>query len=376
MAGQGNRTRRPLNETNNDVGNFFSWLMNSSKTGVGTPQARDLGSPRYQGPGGNPNGSGQDQAKQTPGIGPFQGTGTPDVPRPAQPTGTPPMGGGNGRNEQTVNALGVPQTGTNMSRSFNDLLGGVGGGQFSSNQLPTTGDNPFEGKAPETQAFNTGAESYTGNSLTDFGGDGSAAFAQSRERTGNDTFNPSAARVEGGSDRAKAGSLDAALADKDGINSYMSKFSDGDRQRAANRAFLDTEGSMAGLRAKEAANGVVYAGGQHFVAGENADSAAVAIDRSDARNISNAKAKAQDFLTKKTADTVASTSQSPTLLEEGAANGAFQQDKPMFSGDTPAIGGAVEFDNNNSQTLPTFGAPKGFKSQSTYKDPSFPNPIR
>ena len=74
------------------------------------------------------------------------------------------------------------------------------------------------------------------------------------------------------------------------------------------------------------------------------------------------KAKAQDFLAKKTADTVASTSQSPTLLEEGAANGAFQQDKPMFSGDTPAIGGAVEFDNNNSQTLPTFGAPKGYQA--------------
>ena len=44
MAGQGNRNRRPLNETNNDIGNFFTNLMNSSKTGVGTSQARDLGS--------------------------------------------------------------------------------------------------------------------------------------------------------------------------------------------------------------------------------------------------------------------------------------------------------------------------------------------
>jgi hypothetical protein len=44
MAGQGNRDRRPLNETNNDVGNFFDWFMNSTQTGVGTPQARNFGS--------------------------------------------------------------------------------------------------------------------------------------------------------------------------------------------------------------------------------------------------------------------------------------------------------------------------------------------
>ena len=72
---------------------------------------------------------------------------------------------------------------------------------------------------------------------------------------------------------------------------------------------------------------------------------------------------------------MAAVKQSPTLLEDGAKDGAFQQDKPMFSGSTPAIGGAVELDNNNDQTLPTFGAPKGYKSQSTYKDPSFPNPF-
>jgi hypothetical protein len=34
----------------------------------------------------------------------------------------------------------------------------------------------------------------------------------------------------------------------------------------------------------------------------------------------------------------------------------------MFSGSTPAIGGAVEFDNNNDKTLPTFGNNGGYKS--------------
>ena len=358
MAGQGNRNRRPLNETNNDVGNFFTWLMNSSKTGVGTPQARDLGSSRYQGPVGNPDGSGQDPAPQKPGIGPFQGHGTIDVPRPSQPTGEPDMSSDTSR----TNANGVTQTGKQMSssaafvpeyanRNFNDLLRTVNKGQFSSNQLPGTGDNPFSATPPKTQSFNTEAESYTDNSLSDFGGDGSAAFASSRETTENDTFNPSAPSIEGASNREEMAKL------------------------ARRRAFLDADDSLAGLRAVEKQNGVVYAGGKHYVAGKNADSAAIGITNSDARDISSGKAKAQDFLAKKTAETVAATAQSPTVLEEGAANGAFQQDKPMFPGTTRAIGGAVEFDNNNSQTLPTFGAPKGFKPQSTYKDPAFPNPF-
>jgi hypothetical protein len=272
-----------------------------------------------------------------------------------------------------------------MSRSFNDLLATTntsGYQQYSSNQLPGTASNPFSRTAPKTQSFNTEAESVTGNSLADFGGDGSAAFAQSRERTGNDTFNPDAARIEGGSSRKKGGSLAEALADKEGINSYMSKFSSGDRQRAANRAFLDTEGSMEGLRAKEAVNGVVYANQKHYISGASGDDAAIAIDRSQARDISNGRSTAQGLLDahiaknkKPAAESTPSEQQAPAYLEQGARDGAFQQDKPMFSGSTPAIGGAVEFDNNNDQTLPTFGAPKGFKTQSTYKDPSFPNPF-
>lgn len=334
----------------------------------------------FYGPGGNPSGSGMGQAQQNPGIGPYQGH-TPGLPRPSQPSDERTTTNGNGVT-QTMKAMSSTSTPIDMNRSFNDLLNTVGGGQFSSNQLPTTGANPFEGKAPETQTFNTEAESVTGNSLNDFYYDGNETMLSSRERTGNDTFNPDAARIEGGSSRKKGGSLAEALADKDGINSYMSKFSDGDRQRAANRAFLDTEGSMAGLRAKEAVNGVVYAGGQHRIAGENADSPAIGIDRSQARDISNGRSTAQGLLDahieknkKSAAESTPSEQQAPALLEQGARDGAFQQDKPMFSGSTPAIGGAVEFDSNNSETLGTIEAPKGYKPQSTYKDPSFPNPF-
>lgn len=309
---------------------------------------------------------------------------TPGLPRPSQPTDERTSTNGNGVT-QTMKAMSSTSTPIDMNRSFNDLLAAQNNQRytgFNSSQLPETVGNPFSATAPKTDSFNPLAPGITGGSLADFGGDGSAAFAQSRERTANDTFNPDAARIEGASERPKGGRLDAALADKAGINSYMEKFSSGDRERAANRAFLDTEKSMEALRAKEAVNGVVYAGGQHYVSGKSGDDPAVAINRSAARDISNgtetasgASQKAQDFLQKKTAETVAAVKQSPTLLEDGAKDGAFQQDKPMFSGNTPAIGGAVEFDNNNDQTLPTFGAPKGYKSQSTYKDPSFPNPF-
>ena len=290
---------------------------------------------------------------------------TPGLPRPSQPEGESAMSTSSTR----TNANGVKQTGTQMSSSaafvpeyansnFNDLLSKVNNGQFSSNQLPGTEDNPFSGLPPKTQTFNTEAESYTGNSLADFGGDGSAAFAQSRETTDNDTFNPSAATIEGGSSREE------------------------DAKMARRRAFLDADDSLAGLRAVEKQNGVVYAGGKHYIAGEKADSAAVAIDPGQARDISRGKSTAQgllqahlDKVKQNAADSTPAEQQAPALMEQGAKDGAFQQDKPMFSGSTPAIGGAVEFDNNNDQTLPTFGAPKGFKTQAAYKEPAFPNPF-
>ena len=275
------------------------------------------------------------------------------------------------KQETRTNANNVVQSGTQMSggtsaafvpeyanSSFNDLLSKVNNGQFSSNQLPGTQENPFSGLPPKTQSFDTGAESYTGNSSADFGGDGSAAFAQSRERTGNDTFNPSASTIEGGSSREE------------------------DAKMARRRAFLDADDSLSGLRAVEKQNGVVYAGGQHYMSGASGDDKAIGIDRSQARDISNGKSTAQGLLDAHIAKNKQSASEStpaeqqaPSLLESGAKDGAFQQDKPMFSGSTPAIGGAVEFDNNNDQTLGTIEAPKGYKPQSTYKDPSFPNPF-
>ena len=300
--------------------------------------------------------------------------------------------------EVRKNENGVVSTGKNLSggvsaafvpeyanSSFNQLLAGVdtsGYQPFSSNQLPTTASNPFSGEAPKTDSFNPAAPGITGATYDNYGAAGGVAAASSTDKSEFTPMSGKESRIEGGSDRKKGGSLADALNDTAGINSYMSKFSSGDQERLANRAFLDTEGSMAGLRAKEAVNGVVYAGGQHYVAGKSGDDKAVAIDRSAARDISNgnetsagASQKAQDLLAKKTGEIVAATKQAPTVLEDGAKDGAFKQDKPMFSGSTPAIGGAVEFDNNNDKTLPTFGNNGGYKSGFKKIDTTMTNPF-
>jgi hypothetical protein len=299
-----------------------------------------------------------------------------------------------------------------MSRSFNDLLATTntsGYQPYSSNQLPTTEGSPDSGVTPKTQAILAGIQAgketdmsiegyqppastqpsardgvlggIRGGARTDRGiqgtstaADGVFAGIQGGQKTDQG--------IEGYKKPGSTSRLDAALNDKAGMQSYMSKFSSGDRERAANRAFLDTEGSMEALRAKEAVNGVVFAQNQHYVAGKSGDDKAVAIDRSAARDISNgnetsagASQKAQDLLAKKTGDIVAATKQAPTVLEDGAKDGAFKQDKPMFTGSTPAIGGAVEFDNNNDKTLPTFGTNGGYKSGFKKIDTTMTNPF-
>ena len=373
----------------------------------------------YYGPGGNADGSGQGQAQQSPGIGPYQGHGTADVPRPSQPTGEPAMGGDNTR----TNPNGVTQTGKQMTvsaafvpeyanSSFNDLLARVnnsGYQPYSSNQLPTTAGNPDAATTPKTQAILAGIQA---GKETDMSIEGYQAPASTQPSARGDVLNGirGGARtdrgiqgtstaadgvfagiqggrktdqgIEGYKNPGSTSRLDAALNDKAGMQSYMSKFSSGDQERAANRAFLDTEGSMAGLRAKEAVNGVVYAGGQHYMSGTSGDDKAIGIDRSQARDISNGRSTAQGLLDahiaknkKPAAESTPVEQQAPAVLEQASQDQAFKQDKPILSESAPAVGGAIEFDTNNSDTLSLSKASEVYKSKSTYKDPVFPNPF-
>ena len=257
---------------------------------------------------------------------------------------------------------GGEQTGLNMSggvsaafvpeyanSSFNDLLAAQGNERytpFSSNQLPSTAGNPFSGTAPKTDGFNPGAPGITGNAYDNYGAAGGAANVSRGELAQKDEFNPNAARIEGGSSRKPGGSLSDALADTAGINSYMDKFSSGDRERAARSAFLNAEDSLSGLQARDAVNDVVYAGGQHY--GRDGDGT-FKLDRADARQVASGKAQAQDFLKSKISTTVDAQKQTPAEAQDplSAAGSAV---KSGF-----AAGAQTDFGLNNNQAASQTG---------------------
>jgi len=263
------------------------------------------------------------------------------------------------------NVNGVVQTGRDLSggvsaafvpeyanSSFNDLLAAQGNERysaFSSNQLPTTQANPFSGIAPKTDTFNPAAPGITGATYDNYGADGGAAAALPGTLADKDQFNPSAARIEGGSSRRPGGSLSEALADTAGINSYMSKFSSGDQERAAGMAFLNGTDSYDGLRKRDAVNGVVYAGGQHYIDGGEGNPAQRLEDPQNARDIASGKSKAQDFLKSRIDTTVDTQKQTPSEAQDplSAAGSAV---KSGF-----AAGAATDFALNNQSGAPQTG---------------------
>ncbi len=152
----------------------------------------------------------------------------------------------------------------------------------------------------------------------------------------------------------------------------MSKFSSGDRERAANRAFLDTKGSMEGLRAKEAVNGVVYAQGQHYISGKSGDDPAIGINRDQARDISNGESSAQSLLQahidkNKSASTPAE-SQEPVTIEKPGVKQSFGRTETISAPIDTTIPDTKAFEINNDNAAPEFGNTGGYKA--TSKKPS------
>jgi hypothetical protein len=216
---------------------------------------------------------------------------------PAEETRPVPGGG-----TQTGKNLGGGGTPIDMNRTFSDLLAGVGQVPFGSTQLPTTMGNPYTATYKQTAGF--------GDEIPDIGGMNGATYDSaggSRAVSATNLqdmapFNPGAPLIEGGSERIaqqatgiSSGRLSDALA---GVKTQEAnrEMTPERRQLMARAAFLDGGDSMSGLRAKEAVNNVVYAGGQHYIPGESADSPAVGIDRSQARDISSGKTDAQSLL--------------------------------------------------------------------------------
>lgn len=233
------------------------------------------------------------------------------------------------RDESRTNPKGVVQSGKNLSPASSPIVmtrdhvnamyerQGIG---FSSNQLPETGDNPFNSQSSVTPGFPTETPDIGGYNGASYDSEGGASAAGSKDLSQFKPMTGNEQRLTGASERVGSGTLSEALADTDGIRSYMKKFSSGDRERAANRAFLDTEGSMEGLRAKEKVNKVVYAGGQHHIEdGEGYK----AIERSESRDISNGKTSADALLAKYKKNITESQDETPAEAQDPTTS--FQQ---------------------------------------------------
>jgi hypothetical protein len=255
----------------------------------------------FYGPGGNPSGSGMGQAQQSPGIGPYQGH-TPGLPRPSQPADERTTTNANGVT-QTMKAMSSTSTPIDMARSFDSLLEAQGNQPFGSNQLPTTAGSPDSNIGPvadgQEYANNVGRQGTKGvGPVAD--GQVYGNMLQGGRVKGDQNIGPVANGQEYAESLGKGGRLSDALNDKAGINSYMEKFSGGDKQRAASMAFLNAEDSLSGLQARDAVNDVVYAGGQHYGRGALSENSGLGdkykLDRADARDIASGKSTAAGLL--------------------------------------------------------------------------------
>ena len=264
-----------------------------------------------------------------------------------------------------VNKNGVVQKGTDMSRSFNDLLGGVGQVPYSSNQLPTTQSNPFSATPSQTPGFPTDTPDIGGYNGATYDSETGRQAAGSRDLSQFSPITGKEQQIAGAAQRTGAGTLSEALSDTAGINSYMSKFSSGDRERAANRAFMDTEDSMDALRAKEAVNGVVFAQNQHYMSGESGDDQAIAINRGQARDISNGKSTAQSLLAahidkNKNAATPVEAQEPPTIEKPGVKQ-SFGRTETISAPIDTTILDTTAFNINNGVDVPSFENKGGYK---------------
>ncbi len=282
--------------------------------------------------------------------------------------------GSSGGIVQTGKNLGGGGTPINMARSFDDLLQGVGQQPFGGSQLPTAMGNPYTATYKQTAGF--------GEDIPDIGGMNGATYdSEGGTRALNATnlqdmapFNPGAPLIEGGSERIaqqSTGITSSRLSDAlEGVKTQEAnrEMTPERRQQMASMAFLNGEDSMSGLKARDAVNKVVYAGGQHYIPGESADSPAVGISRSQARDISSGKSSAQSLLAahidkNKNASTPAE-AQEPMTIEKPGVKQSFGRSETISAPIDTSIPDTKAFDINNDNALPGFGNTGGWKSMS------------
>ena len=290
--------------------------------------------------------------------------------------------------EETVtNAAGVVQTGKNlggggtpinMARSFDDLLQGVGQQPFGGTQLPTAMGNPYTATYKQTAGF--------GDDVPDIGGMNGATYDSEGGRNALSAtnlqdmapFNPTAPQIEGGSERISqqaTGITSGRLSDA--LNAVQSEveMTPERRQMMASMAFLNAEDSMSGLKARDAVNDVVYAGGQHYGRGALTEDGKIGdkykIDRADARDIASGKQTAAGLLevyksrlTESAGKSTPAEAQEPPTIESPGVSQSFSRTEPITPGIDTTIPDTTAFETNNTDTLPPFGNTGGYKPMS------------
>lgn len=289
--------------------------------------------------------------------------------------------------ETYTNAAGIVQTGKNlggggtpidMTKSFDTLLKETVQQPFGGTQLPTTMGNPYTATYKQTAGF--------GEDTPDLGGMNSAAFDLVGGRNALNTtnlqdnapFNPGAPSISGVSEKIaqqSTGITSGRLSDAlEGVKTQEAnrEMTPERRQQMASMAFLNADDSMKGLKARDAVNEVVYAGGQHYGRGALTEDGKIGdkykIDRADARDIASGKQSAAGLLDvyksriKESAGSATPVeAQEPITLEQPGVKQSFGRTETITPGlQDASIPDTTAFNSNNGVGV-EFGNTGGYK---------------
>ena len=294
------------------------------------------------------------------------------------------------RQETVTNEGGVVQTGKNlggggtpidMSRSFDSLLQGVGQQPFGGIQLPTAMGNPYTATYKQTAGFGEGTPDIGGMNGATYDSEGGRNALNATNLQDMAPFNPSAPLIEGGSERIaqqSTGISSSRLSDAlEGVKTQEAnrEMTPERRQQMASMAFLNGGDSMSGLKARDAVNNVVYAGGQHWGRGALTEDGKFGdkykIDRADARDIASGKQTAAGLLdvyksriTESAKSTTPAEAQEPPTIEKPGVKQSFGRTETISAPIDTTIPDTKAFEINNDDAVPEFGNTGGYKPTS------------
>ncbi len=284
-------------------------------------------------------------------------------------------GGGNRDNSRVVpGSGGIVQKGTDMGRSFNDLLKGVKQQPFGGSQLPTTMGNPYTATYKQTQGFGDEIPDIGGYNGVKFDSEGGRNAINSTNLQDQAPLSFSAPFIEGGSERIAqqatgitSGRLSDAL---DSVREQEAgrEMTPERRQQMARAAFLNADGPMSGLKARDAVLGKVYAGGKYYISGESGDDQAIAIEDYQARDMNTGKTTANallaEHIAKNKGNATPAETQEPPTIEKPGIKQSFGRTETISTPIDTSIPDTTAFNINNGVDVPAFGNRGGYKPMS------------